>query len=163
MESIISTLKVCLPCKESYELRAGWKLVGCENSSGTSWFHSMIRWVVALRQARYVTLLRLQCISACSYDCFIFETIASNCIRMRVDFFFFEKKIEILCSGDPLGGELSLIFVSRTRWVHSADDFTLTYRIIDEQRWQSFTFDTSNNIVHRRVFQWLLRKIVNSI
>lgn len=46
----------------------------------------------------------------------------------------FEKKIEILCSGDPLGGELSLIFVSRTRWVHSADDFTLTYRIIDEQR-----------------------------
>jgi len=44
------------------------------------------------------------------------------------------SSIEILCSGDPLGGELSLIFVSRTRWVHSADDFTLTYRIIDEQR-----------------------------
>jgi hypothetical protein len=42
-------------------------------------------------------------------------------------------KVELLCRGDPLGGELSLHFVMRTRWVVPNDDelgtdFVLHYR-----------------------------------
>jgi len=39
--------------------------------------------------------------------------------------------VEILCCGDPLGDELSITFVHKTRWVLSTQ-FSLTYRILDE-------------------------------
>jgi len=42
------------------------------------------------------------------------------------------RDIEILCNGDPLGDELSLLFIKRTRWLMDKKDFTLSYRLGNE-------------------------------
>jgi len=36
--------------------------------------------------------------------------------------------IDVLCNGDPLGEELSLKFISRTRWHHPNQNLCLHYR-----------------------------------
>lgn len=38
------------------------------------------------------------------------------------------EHIEILCKGEILGPELSLLFIERTRWHDAANDLCLTYR-----------------------------------
>jgi len=43
--------------------------------------------------------------------------------------------VEILCNGDPLGDELSLTFIHRTRWIDGDDQLlTLTFRLSEEGR-----------------------------
>mmetsp|Transcript_507 Transcript_507/g.816 ORF Transcript_507/g.816 Transcript_507/m.816 type:complete len:100 (-) Transcript_507:20-319(-) len=37
--------------------------------------------------------------------------------------------VEILCNGDPLGDELSLMFIHKTRWPRDEIPFILTYRV----------------------------------
>jgi len=41
--------------------------------------------------------------------------------------------IEVLCDGDPLGEELSLKFIRRTRWHHPTQDLCLNYRIGEDE------------------------------
>jgi len=36
--------------------------------------------------------------------------------------------VDVLCNGDPLGNELSLIFIQRTRWLYPNEDLCLHYR-----------------------------------
>lgn len=40
--------------------------------------------------------------------------------------------IEILCQGDPMGDELSLTFITRTRWFYMDQMLTLKYRLEGE-------------------------------
>jgi len=40
--------------------------------------------------------------------------------------------IEILCHGDPMGDELSLTFITRTRWFYMDQMLTLKYRLEGE-------------------------------
>jgi len=37
--------------------------------------------------------------------------------------------VDVLCNGDPLGDELSLTFIQRTRWLHPSLDLCLHYRL----------------------------------
>ena len=37
-------------------------------------------------------------------------------------------EVEILCKGETLGPELSLLFISRSRWVDRKHDLVLNYR-----------------------------------
>ena len=37
-------------------------------------------------------------------------------------------EIEILCKGETLGQELSLLFISKSRWLDSDQDLELNYR-----------------------------------
>mmetsp|Transcript_47235 Transcript_47235/g.143027 ORF Transcript_47235/g.143027 Transcript_47235/m.143027 type:complete len:80 (-) Transcript_47235:586-825(-) len=40
--------------------------------------------------------------------------------------------VEICCNGDPLGDELSLTFINRTRWIDPTEEVQLTYRFGEE-------------------------------
>jgi len=40
-----------------------------------------------------------------------------------------KSKVDVLCNGDPLGDELSLTFIQRTRWLHPSLDLCLHYRL----------------------------------
>ena len=42
------------------------------------------------------------------------------------------RQIEILCHGDPMGDELSLTFITRTRWFYMDQMLTLKYRLEGE-------------------------------
>ena len=43
--------------------------------------------------------------------------------------FVASNKIELLCNGDPMGDELSLTFILRTRWFSTKKVLTLKYRL----------------------------------
>eukprot|EP01082_Thalassiosira_pseudonana_P000320 g126.t1 g126 contig1:300827-302255(-) len=43
-----------------------------------------------------------------------------------------KTSIEVLCNGDPMGNELSLIFILRTRWLSPNNVLTLKYRLMEE-------------------------------
>ncbi|KAL7535694.1 hypothetical protein ACHAXR_012398 [Thalassiosira sp. AJA248-18] len=45
-----------------------------------------------------------------------------------------KNSIEILCNGDRMGDELSLTFISRTRWFSSNKCLSLKYRLEEENR-----------------------------
>jgi len=49
-------------------------------------------------------------------------------LRVRVN----PNSLQISCNGDCLGDELSLIFVYRTRWIHTENDLVLCFRFEDE-------------------------------
>jgi len=40
--------------------------------------------------------------------------------------------LDVLCNGDPLGDELSLTFIQRTRWLHPSKDLCLHYCFEEE-------------------------------
>lgn len=84
----------------------------------------------------FITLSKIVIVSQPRRD----EKVTTNANEFM---FFFPFQIEVLCNGDPIGDELSLTFILRTRWFNPNKILTLKYRLSEEFAVSQRKFDST--------------------